>query len=207
MKKPAAKKINEPVTATPLVAARDFFAVELRKVLEKRKVEAQQSFDYLVELLTRSIESESFFGKTADGKPADHFLVGLYGEYMQGSPEVKRQTLQRLGDVCLMITGFFPDSLNRKLVDVDYYAGMGGAAYWQLSLWQSNSPLFQELSVKFRSFSDVLSELSEKSGMQTNTDLLRVYERWLYSGSDRLKEMLAEKGIETPVRIETKTRH
>lgn len=197
-----------PSLVQPVVAARDYFASELRAVLSKRNVDAQQeSFNYLVELLLRSMESDAFFAKSPDGKPADHFLVGLYGEYIEGTPEIKRAALRRLGDVCLMVTGFFPDSLNRKLVDVDYYTGMGGAAYWQLSQVQLGNSLFKELSVKFRTFSNALAEMSERSGLQKNTDLLRIYERWLYSGSDRLKEVLAEKGIGTPVRLETKTRH
>lgn len=205
MKKNDGKKKDE---AVPVIAARDYFASELRTVLTKRQVDAKpDSFEYLVELLLRSMESDSFFARSADGKPMDNFLVGLYGEYVEGTPEVKRKALRRLGDVCLMVTGFFPDSLNRKIVDVDYYSGMGGAAYWQLAQWQSGSPLFKELSLKFKAFSDVLGEMSERSGLQSNTDLLRLYERWLHSGSERLKEKLAEKGIDTPIRLEIKTRH
>jgi hypothetical protein len=206
--KTSTKKKKPAPTVAPVIAAKDFFASELRTVMQKRHVEAQRdSFDYLVELLTRFIETNVFYSSAPDGKMMDHFLVGLYGEYVQGSPEVKRKALQRLGDVCLMVTGFFPDSLNRKIVDIDYYSGMGGNAYGQLAVWQQSSKVFQELSVKFRTFSNVLGEMSERSGLQSNTDLLRLYERWVHSKSDRLKEILAEKGIETPVLVEVKTRH
>lgn len=205
MKKPSSKKKKPSVQ---LASPRDFFASELRSVMEKRRIEAKQdSFDYLVELLLRFIESDTLFAKNAEGKPSDPFLAGLYAEYIQGTPETQKLTLRRLGDICLMVTGFFPDSLNRKLVDVDYYTGMGGAAYWTLAQGQKVADPFHELSVKFRIFSDVLGELSEKSGLQTNQDLLRVYERWIYTGSDRLKGVLAEKGIPTPLRVETKIRH
>mgnify|MGYP002137355912 CR=1 FL=1 len=37
--------------------------------------------------------------------------------------------MRAMGDFSLYIAGFFSDSLKRKLVDVDYYIGMGGAAY------------------------------------------------------------------------------
>lgn len=208
MKKKSENK-TETVTTSPIAVARDFFASELRSVMEKRRVEAnRESFEYLVELLLRSIEADKFFAKTADGKPADNFLVGLYAEYVEGSPEVKRVALKRLGDVCMVVTGFFPDSLNKKIIDIDYYSGMGGAAYGQLSQWSPvGSPVFKELSVRFREFSNVLGEMSERSGLQSNTELLRLYERWVYSGSERLKEKLAENGIESPVRLEIKTRH
>lgn len=200
-------KKNEATPFSP-VTAKDFFSSELRSVMEKRRLDANKdSFDYVVELLIRFIDSNTFFAQSADGKPVDNFLVGLYAEYMTGSPEVKRTALRRLGDVCLMVTGFFPDSLNRKIVDVDYYSGMGGAAYGELSRWQSANPVFQELSVKFRAFSNVLGEISERTGLHSNSDLLRVYERWMHSGSERLKELLAEQGIESPLRLDIKTRH
>ncbi len=195
-------------TLSAIAAPREFFASELTAVMLKRNIDAQpDAFEYLVELLTRFMESDAFFARTAEGKLADNFLVGLYSEYIQGSPEIKRQVLKRLGDVCMMVTGFFPDSLNRKLVDVDYYAGMGGAAYWQLAQEPTSPTVYKELSVKFRTFSGLLGEMSERSGLQSNTDVLRLYERWIQSGSERLKERLAEEGIETPFRIEIKTRH
>jgi hypothetical protein len=206
MKKNAKKK-EVPSRVSP-VTAKDFFSSELRAVMEKRRLGAKkESFNYLVELLIRFIHTNTLFAQSNDGKLAENFLVGLYSEYVNGNAETKRQALQRLGDVCLMVTGFFPDSLNRKLVDVDYYSGMGGAAYGELSRLLTGSAFFLELSVKFRAFSNVLAEISERSGLHSNGDLLRMYERWNLSGSERLKELLAEKGIEVPLRFDIKTRH
>jgi hypothetical protein len=188
--------------------AKDFFAKELRSIMEKRKIQAEKtSFDYLVELLLSSIESDLFFAKNASGKLEDNFLVGLYAEYLQGTPESKKLTLKRLGDVCLMVTGFFPDSLNRKVVDVDYYFGMGGSAYGELAKNHAGGKTFEELSIKFKVFSNVLGEVSERSGLHSNGDLLRLYERWLHTGSDRIKEILSEKGIHAPLLIDVKTRN
>jgi hypothetical protein len=190
--------------------ARDFFAKELRALLEKRQLTIQtDAFEYLVTLLTRFMEAETFFARTAEGKLENNYLVKIYSDYLQGTPEVKKQALKRLGDVCLMVTGFFADSLNRKLVDVDYYFGMGGAAYWHLSQtgFASTNPMFHELSVKFKSVSNVLNELSDRSGLQNNKDVLRLYERWLQTGSGHLKDILSEKGIQSPVFFDVKTKH
>ena len=41
----------------------------------------------------------------------------------------QRASLKEIGDVSLFVSGFFSDSLNRKLVDVDYYVAIGGSAY------------------------------------------------------------------------------
>lgn len=190
---------------------REFFSDELRRLMEKHQLStAQDSFHYLVDLMVRHTESKEFFAKDEEGRLKNNVLAEIYGEYLQGDAEQKRIALRRLGDVCLMVTGFFPDSLNRKLIDIDYYFGMGGTAYWQLANMQMTNltrGLFKELAVKFKLFSEVLSELSERSGLQSNTDLLRVYEKWLLTGSDRLKGLLSEHGIQTPVKFDPKTRH
>lgn len=190
--------------------AREFFANELRGVLDKRQVQIQgDAFEYLVTLLTRFMESEQFFAKSTDGKLEDNYLVKIYSDCVMGTPEVRRQSLKRLGDVCLMVTGFFSDSLNTKLVDVDYYFGMGGAAYGHLARqsFAGTNTMFQELSVKFKTVSNVLNEMSDRSGLQNNKDLLRVYERWLHTKSDHLKEILSEKGIQAPIAFDLKTKH
>jgi hypothetical protein len=87
--------------------------------------------------------------------------------------------------------------LNRKLVDVDYYATLGGYAYESLSRFESDTfaPVFAELAGSFLAFVDVLSEVSERCAMTTNTDLLRLYEKWLRTGSRRNGQLLVERGI------------
>jgi hypothetical protein len=109
----------------------------------------------------------------------------------------QRAGLKEIGDSSLFISGFFADSLRRKLVDVDYYVSIGGFAYGALSRCEDErfSPVFAELADKFIAFADVLSEVSERSSCQSNADLLRLYERWLKTGSRRSAQLLAERGI------------
>ena len=63
----------------------------------------------------------------------------------------QRASLKQIGDLSLFIAGFFSESLNRKLVDVDYYASIGGRAYHALSRVETDtfSPVFAELGSKF----------------------------------------------------------
>jgi hypothetical protein len=109
----------------------------------------------------------------------------------------QRVSLKQIGDVSLFISGFFSDSLRRKLVDVDYYASIGGVAYNTLSRDETDtfSPVFAELAGKFIAFVDVLSEVSERSACASNMDLLRLYERWLKTGSRRSGQLLVERGV------------
>jgi hypothetical protein len=109
---------------------------------------------------------------------------------------VQRLGLKQVGDASLFISGFFSDSLRRSLVDVDYYVSLGGYAYGSLvASDDSLSPIFAELSEKFVSFVDVLSDVSARTSLTNDTDLLRLYEKWARTGSRRNGDLLAERGI------------
>ena len=55
--------------------------------------------------------------------------------------------------------------------------------------------LFGELAEKFAAFADVLSEVSEECALTDDRNLLRLYERWRQTGSQRSAEMLRARGI------------
>jgi hypothetical protein len=108
----------------------------------------------------------------------------------------QRLGLKQVGDASLFISGFFSDSLRRSLVDVDYYVSLGGYAYRSLGHSDDTlSPIFEELSEKFVSFVDVLSDVSARTSLTNDADLLRLYEKWVRTGSRRNGDLLVEKGI------------
>ena len=109
----------------------------------------------------------------------------------------QRTSLKEIGDVALFVSGFFSDSLNRKLVDVDYYVSIGGCAYNALSRVETDtfSPVFAELGEKFVGFVGVLSEVSERTSCASNSDLMRLYEKWLKTRSRRSGQLLIERGV------------
>jgi hypothetical protein len=111
--------------------------------------------------------------------------------------KARRASLRDIGDHSLFISGFFSDSLTRKLVDVDYYVNIGGTAYNALSRIEDEtfSAVFAELADKFIGFVDVLSEVSERTSCASNVDLLRLYEKWLKTGSARSGQLLVEQGV------------
>ena len=55
--------------------------------------------------------------------------------------------------------------------------------------------LWEELSEKFRLLVDLLNEVSERALHSTNAGLIRLYERWLKTGSDRLATELVRQGV------------
>lgn len=145
---------------------------------------------YVVQLLAGFLQQR---GGDAHDEPLG---VQLARALDSGGAE-QRASLRQIGDESLFVSGFFSDSLKRKLVDVDYYASIGGVAYQALSRYETDafSPVFAELAQKFIPFVDVLSEVSERSACASNMDLLRLYERWLKTGSRRSGQLLAERGV------------
>lgn len=155
---------------------------------------------YLVQLLGHYINTENFYPTDAEGKPADTLTQQLATALEEENSEARAKRMRQLGDFSLYIAGFFTDSLSRKLVDVDYYIGMGGAAYETVARMEerkSKAQLFLELSRKFPVFVDILSQISEETGFNPSShkDLLRVYDLWMKTGSDRLAKQLAKAGI------------
>jgi hypothetical protein len=116
---------------------------------------------------------------------------------LQTAGAEQRDGLRKVGDRSLFISGFFSDSLNRRLVDVDYYIQLGECAYGSLA--RRGDPalgeVYDELAAKFTAMVDVLTEVSERTALTSDADLLRLYERWVRTRSRRSGELLASRGI------------
>lgn len=156
---------------------------------------------YVVNLLTLFSRSEALYEQTGDGyclRP----LASMFASAIEARDEVERNhNLQRVGDVALFIAGFFAAGLERAAVDVDYYVYMGGGAYHSLSLHtrgtrgRALSSVFDELAAKFQDLVDVLNEVRESARSASDTNLLRMYELWVKTGSHRAARLLREAGI------------
>lgn len=147
---------------------------------------------YLVHLLTGFVH----FDRTA-APPEDEALGIRFVKALQTAGVRQRDALRQVGDLSLFIAGFFADSLTRGPVDIDYYVSLGEHAYGSLARQGTDTfgDVFDELSGKFAAFVDVLGEVSERSALASNADLLRLYERWVRTRSRRSGELLAARGI------------
>ncbi len=156
--------------------------------------------NYLANLLLHFINMENLYPKDSEGKRADTLTQQLATALEQVNAEKRAHCLRQMGDFSLYIAGFFSDSFTRKLVDVDYYIGMGGAAYENVARLEEKkdrAQLFIELSQKFPQFVDVLAQVSDEAGFHQDKDkaLLRAYDLWTKTGSERLAKLLARAGI------------
>lgn len=180
------------MSIVPTASLPEFFKDRVDEALRQHKLELQDNTThYIVNLLNAFSRSEELSGNDT--------LAMLFLEATQEIPPAKRiQLLRRVGDMALYTAGFFSDSLNRKLVDIDYYISMGGTAYQSItSIVRQSSyvDLYSELAKKFYDLVELLSTISEEHRLTNNEDLLRLYEKWLRTGSQRLYTKLMDKGI------------
>jgi hypothetical protein len=178
-----------------------FFEEQVREGLSQRKIKTYPVVeDYLVKLLHHYLDTRNLFEPeyNESGERQPQTLAELYLMAQNAEPIVRLEMLRKLGDRSLYISGFFGDSLSRKLVDVDYYAQMGGAAYASLAHVTREDRLakvFKTFSQQFLEFVDVLKYISHRSFVRTDQNILRLYERYLRTGSDLDREKLQEMGV------------
>jgi hypothetical protein len=171
----------------------EFFKELVDGALVHQRLDANELTAYYVVQLLASYVERPVRGDEEQGVP----LAMRLAQALESGGLRQRASLKQIGDLSLFISGFFSDSLNRKLVDVDYYISIGGCAYGALSRVETDtfSPVFAELAHKFVGFVDVLSEVSERTSCASNTEVLRLYEKWLKTGSRRSSQLLIERGV------------
>jgi hypothetical protein len=159
---------------------------------------------YLIELLDSRVRTPAAVAEVASEEATlaeDLLAARLHA----GVARLRR--LRDLGDRALFIAGFFGDSLSRSVVDIDYYGDVGRAAYANLAeslAWQVREKawtgLYIELSLRFDQFVDVLAEVGDRTRSGGSEDLLRLYERYLRTGSLRDRVRLLRRGQVPPDR-------
>jgi hypothetical protein len=145
--------------------------------------------------VTTHVSVDEFFHEVVTGalsdveletiEPAEWYLVSLLGDFTRGrisdeplalklaalgdaDPGERVRQLKEVGDTSLYVSGFFTESLGRKLVDADYYIGIGSRAYAELAgrLRGSLTEVYLELAAKFPGFVDVLHAVRRRCDVQ-----------------------------------------
>jgi hypothetical protein len=120
------------------------------------------------------------------------------------APAERFEKLRLLGDGVLYGCGFFGDHFEARGVDPKYLHGLGTRAYGAASSMLRHGPddvgpdVFGELASKFDAFVEVVAEVADATIAMSGENargLLRVYERWLKTGSERLASALTSRGV------------
>jgi hypothetical protein len=172
----------------------EYFRGLVEEAMDHQHVDADElTAGYVVHMLSTFARADT----RSDAALSDEPLAMRLGQALETGGSRQRALLRQVGDASLFMSGFFPDRLRRSLVDVDYYATLGGYAYGSLGQRDDETlaPVFAELAEHFLTFVDVLSEVSERSSLSSSRDVLRLYERWLRTGSKHCGQRLIEQGV------------
>lgn len=178
---------------------RELFRELVAGALAHRKLRVRESTEfYLVHLLERFLTRGELFDGPGDGPAQVEPLALLLLRALDEERVRRRDGLRRLGDTALFVAGFFSDSLARSPVDPAYYTAMGERAYGALAI--SPGPAvaaetYEEMAERFEAFVDVFAEIAEQQDLRSNRGLVRLYERYLHTGSQRVAEQLRARGV------------
>lgn len=191
---------NQGLATTLMISPRDYFDELVTEAFEKRKLKVfPLTREYLVDLLEFYVPANNLFDELdSSGRKICETLAETYLRAQSAEPMTRNELLKKLGDRSLYISGFFGSSLQRKLVDIDYYADMGGMAYGALAEYSREEELaktYAEFAKRFPAFVEVLEHISAEAHLQNEENLLRLFEVYAKTGSAVAKEKLAEKGI------------
>jgi hypothetical protein len=180
-------------------SARPFFKEAVSEVLAARRLAVQQETEfYLVELLTGFVSSERLFVEQPDGTLEEEPLALILLRAMAADRRERASRLKRLGDTSLFVSGFFGDSLAVRAVDAGYYKAMGERAYGALAEAERSAALaslYGELSRRFEAFVDCFAEIAELADLESNRGLVRLFERFQLTRSERVAEKLRRRGV------------
>jgi hypothetical protein len=186
----------------------DFFAESVDEALRDQAVEASSAARaYLIGVL----EDQAQPARRVD-QALDRPLALLLAEAVaMPRPAERFDRFRRLGDAVLYAAGFFRGHFGARGVDEGYVVRMGREAYGRArgvlisgaaASTAQDSDVFGELASGFDAFVRVFEGVADGSqalGATNSAGVLRLYERWLRTGSDRLASALGAQGI-APVR-------
>jgi hypothetical protein len=191
-----------------IVAARSvshFFFEAVEDAMRLQRVDATDGATrYLVALLGDYVHPDRRAGEALE-RP----LTLLFDEALHApDPADRFQRLRIIGDGILYGCGFFGDHFEARGVDAKYLRGLGTRAYDEAGSMLRRSPgegpavrgpdLFAELAENFEAFVSVLADVADATvatSVESSRGLLKVYERWLKTGSDRLATALTSRGV------------
>jgi hypothetical protein len=176
-----------------------YFQGVVRDALRSQQVEASPGAEmYIVQLLAEFVKPDDDTGAVMD-KP----VTLLLHDAMSASGSEKFRRLQKLGDGVLYGVGFFGAKLDDS--DKRYVLQVGARAYGEASNMLSartggkgSVDVLDELAQHFGDFVEVVNDVADSAmahAARGAQGLVKLYERWLKTGSPLLSNELGQRGI------------
>lgn len=153
---------------------------------------------YSSDVLDKFSLSQDFF-ETSEGKVREKILGMKLLEATQLSREEQKKAYKEVGDMSLMVCGYFSESVNKKIVDTHYYAQLGKMAFSHLN---NVTPKFLDIphfygmvATCFESLTTLMTMLaSREKGFENNL----IFRKIMKNENVSEKELLAS-GVLTPL--------
>jgi hypothetical protein len=154
---------------------------------------------YSSDVLDKFALSEAFF-ETSDGKVREKILGTKLLEASQYSRDEQKKVYKEVGDMSLLVCGYFSESVNKKIVDTQYYAQLGKMAYSHLN---NVSPTFFDIpsfygmvATCFESLTTLMTIMATKDRREAGSNL--ILDKILKDEAVSDREMLVSGVIPTP---------
>jgi hypothetical protein len=188
----------------PTPNLQSFFFEVVHDTARRQKFQpSPEVLNYLVNLLTLFGRSEAIVDKIpARGTHYKTMVSMMENAFTASSTSQAAFELRDMGDAATFIGGYMYGAFARRLVDTDYYIGMGQRAYSSASdLFNSMNtprralgPICEELAESLPQVADVLHEIG--TNPNNPVDMLRTYELFMKTDSKWAARILRENGIE-----------
>jgi hypothetical protein len=182
-----------------------FFLEIVEVACKNQKVEASSGAQtYLAGVLADFVRPDAL------NETLERPLTLMLDDALQTPPPERFEKLKNLGDGTLYVAGFFGDHLEARGVNDGFVASIGGFAY-RTAANMLRGPkggavdIYGELAESFRTFMEVLAEVAERTSFspRTNGGALKLYEKWLRTGNERLAAQLVAQGLTPTTRVGT----
>jgi hypothetical protein len=182
-----------------------FFAGLVGEALEERRVETTDATRAYVSGLLADYAKPGVLTRDALERP----VTLLLAEARESVGRERFERLRALGDGTLYVCGFFSEHLENRGVALQYVESIGAQAYDSaasmlrqsgLAREQSSVPdVFGELAAHFEIFVELIESIADRlvaqRGASSNGGVVKLYERWLRTGSNELATALGAQGL------------
>jgi hypothetical protein len=195
--------VSAPLDLSADVSA--FFAGLVGEAVEERHLDATDATRAYVSSLLADYAKPGTLTRDALERP----VTLLLAEAKESVGRERFERLRALGDGTLYVCGFFGEHLETRGVALGYVTSVGAEAYdCAASMLRqhasggeaSSAPdVFGELAERFQAFVALIESIAARLGAQsvgsTPGGIVRLYERWLRTGSSEIASKLGAHGL------------
>jgi hypothetical protein len=193
--------VSQPKAIALSTSISQYFQEVIDDAIRGRNVEATEAASsYLVGLLCDYARPDAEAASTLS-QP----LTFLLRDALDAAGSERFRRLRTLGDGVLYALGFFAGHIEGRGIDRGYVITVGSSAYEHAAAMlrlgagrAGSSDVLAELAAKFEHFAEVIGDVADGSMASNARDdgsVVKLYERWLRTGSQRLAEALGEHGL------------